>query len=90
MLRLSKRGAILTALLLISLSTGCSSERVIAKPEVLRLKPPQNLLNCAPAPDPRLVSDDKSLAFYIADLEEAGESCRAAIEAIKAWSDLIN
>lgn len=87
MRRLSRMGAALGGLLAISSLGGCSSERVVAKPELIRLKPPAELLRCAPAPDPRLVVDDRSYAGYVADLEAAGENCREKLRDVKKWAE---
>lgn len=65
---------------------GCGSERVVAKPDLIRLSPPPALLQCLPAPDPAGVIDDKTLAGYILDLAEAGADCRDKVRAIGEWA----
>lgn len=84
--RLSRPAALLSALLSASFLTGCETPLVATKPEVIRLKPPASLLQCAPEPPVPDVLTDQGVALWIVDLREAGASCRAAVEAVREWA----
>lgn len=85
--RLSRPAALLWGLLSASSLTACGTPLVTAKPEVIRLKPPASLLQCAPEPPVPDVLTDQAVALYILDLSEAGASCRSAVDALKKWAE---
>lgn len=65
--------------------TACSADRLpLTEVRIERIEIPAVLLNCAPAPTvppkPRTQGD---VARYLVELWEAGEDCRARLEAIR-------
>lgn len=75
----------LSATLSILFSTACSADRPpLTEVRVERIEIPAVLLTCAPTPavppKPRTQGD---VARYLVELWEAGEDCRARVEAIR-------
>lgn len=73
----------LLALLCGSFLTACSRSQPLAVAPV-QLRVPASLLECpAEPPAPAVGVDDNTLALWIIDTRDAGESCRAALRGVK-------
>lgn len=67
--------------------TGCAAPAF--QPAVIhveRMVPPPFLLTCSADPDVPEAADQSAVAGYLVDLWAAGESCRARLAAVLAWS----
>jgi hypothetical protein len=70
----------LSALLL----AGCATKPVPARIVTVTPEIPPDLLTCSPAPAVPVATRQAQVADYIVNLWQAGQDCRAHVQAIKA------
>lgn len=82
---MTHRKIALSALLLTTFLTGCSS--TVTKAHTVKLTPPQELLTCKDAPQiPPAPRTQRDVAVYIAELRAAHQDCRHTVDELKRWS----
>jgi hypothetical protein len=63
---------------------GCAAKPVSSRIVTLTPEIPPDLLACAPAPAVPAATSQAQVADYIVNLWQAGQDCRAHVQAIKA------
>jgi hypothetical protein len=70
-------------MLFVLLLAGCATKPVPTRIVTVTPEIPPDLLACAPAPAVPTVTSQSQVADYIVNLWQAGQDCRAHVQAIK-------